>query len=394
MTEAPKKKSTKTPAENRRALTMPRSYLVGQPMSEPRRIGADPEAENPADAAMRGEAPISDAAGLGADDSARFDEVLAIIERARTRAAKSVNRELIDMYFQIGRYVSEKVDQGSWGQSVVSEFARHVQRRYHGISGFSPQNVWRMRQFYQTYAEDKTLSPLVRETTWTNNLLIMARAQSDEAKEFYLRLCAAEQLTKRELERHLDSMLFERWVVGQHVNDTTIQRHPQLAALRDSYVLEFLDLPPSHTEKDLQAAIVAHLRDFVLEFGRDFSFLGQDYRLQVGGSDFFVDLLCYHRELRCLVAIELKIGHFKPEYIGQLDFYLEALDRDVKKSAENPSVGIVLCSSKDDTVVEYALSRTLSPALVAEYQLRLPDPAVLQGKLRELRDSMQHEEDL
>lgn len=340
------------------------------------------------------ELTTSDAPVPQGGDSARFDEVLAIIERARLSVAKSVNRELIEMYFQIGKYVNERVAEGSWGQSVVSEFARHVQRRYHGISGFSPQNVWRMRQFYLTYADDEFLSPLVRETTWTNNLLIMARGHSEEAREFYLRLCAAEQLTKRELERHLDNRLFERWVVGQHTNDEAIKRHPQLAALRDSYVLEFLDLPPSHTEQDLQQGIVSHLRDFILEFGRDFSFLGQNYRLQVGGSDFYVDLLCYHRELRCLVAIELKIGHFKPEYLGQLAFYLEALDRDIKKPTENPSVGLVLCSSKDDTVVEYALSRTLSPALVAEYQLRLPDPALLQDKLRELRDSMQQEDDL
>lgn len=328
-----------------------------------------------------------------AADPNRFDEVLAIIEQARVRAAKSVNRELIEMYLQIGKYVSERVAEGSWGEAVVSEFARHVQLRYRGIRGFSPQNVWRMRQFYEAYAASEVLSPLVRETTWTNNMLILSRTHTEEAREFYLRICVGEQWSKRELERQLDSLLFERWASGNLVNRQAIARHPQLAVLRDSYVLEFLDLPPAHSERDLRSAIMAHMRGFLLELGRGFTFMGENYRLQVGGTDFFVDLLCYHRELRCLVAIELKVGHFKPEYIGQLDFYLEALDRDVRSTHENPSVGLVLCSSKDDAVVEYALSRSLSPALVAEYRVALPEREVLETKLRELREALELEED-
>jgi len=159
-----------------------------------------------------------------------------------------------------------------------------------------------------------------------------------------------------------------------------------LSVLRDSYVLEFLDVPERHREIELRRAILANLRDFLLEFGAGFSFIGEEYRLQVGNTDFSIDLLLYNRELSCLVAIELKTGRFRPEHLGQLEFYLEALDRDVKKQHENPSVGLILCAKKDDEVVEYALSRSMSPTLVADYQTRLPQKALLADKLRELRE--------
>ncbi|MDR2209714.1 MAG: PDDEXK nuclease domain-containing protein [Azoarcus sp.] len=322
----------------------------------------------------------------GADDEARFGEVAALIDQARLRAVRAVNRELIDLYWQIGQYVSEKLAEGAWGQSVVAEFSAYVQARYRGIQGFSASNIWRMRQFYETYQANVILAPLVREISWSHNLLILGATKTDEAREFYLRLAIRDHYSKRELERQIDAMLFERTMLSNETNRLAISRHPELAALRDSYLLEFLDLPEQHSESQLRDSIAANLRDFILEFGKDFSFVGQEYRLQVGVTDFFVDLLFFHRGLSCLVAVELKIGRFKPEYLGQLNFYLEALDRDVRKPDENPSVGLVLCSARDDTVVEYALSRSLSPALVAEYWLALPDKAILQDKLRELRD--------
>ena len=151
-------------------------------------------------------------------------------------------------------------------------------------------------------------------------------------------------------------------------------------------MFEFLDLKEPYRETDLRRQIVSHLKDFILEFGRDFTFIGEEYRVQVGNTDFFIDLLFYNRALSCLVPIELKIGKFKPEHIGQINFYLEALDRDVKKPNENPSVGVILCASKDDAVVEYALSRSMSPTLVADYRLCLPDKALLKNKLRELTE--------
>lgn len=317
--------------------------------------------------------------------NSEFDEIVAIIEQSRQRAFRAVNRELIEMYWQIGQYISEKVKSNAWGKSIVTEFASFVQSKYIGIKGFSAQNIWRMKQFYETYAENEKLSPLVRELPWTNNILIMVGAKTDEAREFYLNLCIKNNYSKRELERQLDSMLFERTMISNQINQLQLSKHEELTSLRDSYVLEFLDIPDSHSEQDLQKAITANLKDFILEFGKDLSFMGQEYRIQVGNTDFFVDLLFFNRELQCLVAIELKTEKFKPEHMGQLEFYLEALDRDVRKPNENPSIGLILRASKDETVVEYALSRSMSPALVAEYKLHLPDKSILENKLRELQ---------
>jgi predicted nuclease of restriction endonuclease-like (RecB) superfamily len=243
-----------------------------------------------------------------------------------------------------------------------------------------------MRQFFDTYDGHEKLAPLVREIPWTHNLIIMARVKDDAEKEFYLRACAQERWGKRALNRQIDSALHERAAIYAQKHSAAIAERPALAILRDSYSLEFLELSSGHQESDVRMAIVAHLRDFLLEFGRDFTLVGEEYPVQIGMYDFRIDLVLYHRGLSCLVAIELKKGRFKAEHLGQLNLYLEALDRDVRKPGENPSVGLILCTDKDDTVVEYALSRSLSPAMIAEYQLHLPDRRVLQAKLRELTD--------
>lgn len=240
--------------------------------------------------------------------------------------------------------------------------------------------------FFEMYCDNEKLAPLVREINWTQNLLIMSRAKTDEAREFYLLLCGRNNYSKRELERQIDSMLFERTMISDERNKLFLIRNTGLATLRDSYILEFLDIPKNHREKELRKSIVANIRDFILEFGKDFTFVGEEYRVQVGNKDFYIDLLFYNRGLSCLVAIDLKVTDFMPEHLGQLEFYLEALDRNVRKPDENPSVGLILCAGKDDMVVEYALSRSLSPALVADYQLHLPNRTLLTEKLRELKD--------
>jgi len=315
-----------------------------------------------------------------------FEEIISIIDRSREKVFRSVNRELIEMYWKIGRYISEKVKTDKWGKSVVKEFADYIKTYYDGIKGFSPQNIWRMKQFYETYAENEKLSALLREISWTNNLIILSRARSNEEREFYLLLCSKNLYSSRELERQFNSALFERTMISNEQNQLFIEKSPGLLALRDSYVLEFLDVPERHKEKELRKAIIANLRDFILEFGKDFTLVGEEYRVQVGNKDFKIDLLLYNRDLSCLVAIELKVTDFMPEHLGQLEFYLEALDRDVKKPNENPSVGLILCAGKDDEIVEYALSRSMSPALIAEYQTHLPQKALLANKLRELRE--------
>ena len=319
-------------------------------------------------------------------DENSFDPVLSIIENAKSRAMRAANAEMIQMYWDIGAYVSAKVRNSSWGKGIVEEFSAFLQRHYPSAKGFSPQNIWRMKQFYESYQDNEKLSPLVREISWSNNLLILSGCKTEEAREFYLRLCIRNNYSKRELERQIDSLLYERTMLSDVKNQQLIAQSTGLSSLRDSYVFEFLDLPQEHREKDLRMAIVGNLKEFILEFGKDFSFMGEEYRIQVGNTDFFIDLLFYNRSLSCLVAVELKVGKFRPEHIGQLNFYLEALDRDVKKPNENPSVGLILCASKDDTVVEYALSRSMSPTMVSDYTLQLPDKKVLQEKLRELTD--------
>lgn len=318
--------------------------------------------------------------------NAGYEEMISMIERSRDRAFRAVNRELISLYWDIGAYISDKVRREGWGKSVVADFAAFIQQERPEIRGFSAQNIWRMKQFYETYEGNEKLSAVLREISWTNNLIIMSRVKTDDAKMFYIQLIQRYGYSSRELERQIDSMLYERTMLSEHRNEQVLTQKPELNVLRDSYVLEFLDVPVLHREKDLRKAIVANIRDFLLEFGKDFSFVAEEYRIQVGNKDFYIDLLFFNRALQCLVAIELKTTDFKPEHLGQLEFYLEALDRNVKIPGENPSVGLILCAGKDEMVVEYALSRSLSPALVADYQLHLPNKTVLMKKFRELRE--------
>lgn len=318
--------------------------------------------------------------------NAGYEEMISMIERSRDRAFRAVNRELISLYWDIGAYISDKVRREGWGKSVVADFAAFIQQERPEIRGFSAQNIWRMKQFYETYEGNEKLSAVLREISWTNNLIIMSRVKTDDAKMFYIQLIQRYGYSSRELERQIDSMLYERTMLSEHRNEQVLTQKPELNVLRDSYVLEFLDVPVLHREKDLRKAIVTNIRDFLLEFGKDFSFVAEEYRIEVGNKDFYIDLLFFNRALQCLVAIELKTTDFKPEHLGQLEFYLEALDRNVKIPGENPSVGLILCAGKDEMVVEYALSRSLSPALVADYQLHLPNKTLLMKKFRELRE--------
>ena len=242
-----------------------------------------------------------------------------------------------------------------------------------------------MRQFYEAYRHDAKVAALLRQLPWTQNLIILNQSKRPEEREFYLRMAIQEKWSSRELERQFKAALFERSVISPaKVSPLVRQMHPEaLRVFKDTYMVEFLDLAHGHVEADLHVGLLRRLRDFLIELGRDFCFVGSQYPLQVGSRDFALDLLFFHRGLNCLVAIELKVGRFEPEYLGKLDFYLEALDRNVRKPHENPALGVLLCASKDDEVVEYALNRSLSPALIAEYQTQLPDKKLLQAKLHE-----------
>ncbi len=314
-----------------------------------------------------------------------FAEITQLIESARQRAYQAVNTALIELYWQVGAYLSAKIKAAEWGEGVVEQLAQHLASTQPGLKGFTRRNLFRMRQFYEAYADAQLVTALLTQLPWTQNLIILSRSKRPEEREFYLKMAAQEKWSSRELERQYDTALFERVVLSPaKVSPRVTQIHPDAASVfKDSYLVEFLDLPATHLENDLQRGLLAQLRQFLLELGRDFCFVGSEYPLQVGKQDFALDLLFFHRGLNCLVAIELKTTRFSPEHLGQLNFYLEALDRDHKKPHENPAIGLLLCASKDDEVVEYALSRSLSPALVAQYQTQLPDKKLLQAKLHE-----------
>jgi predicted nuclease of restriction endonuclease-like (RecB) superfamily len=315
-----------------------------------------------------------------------FSDLVALIHERRVKVTRLVNCELIDLYWEIGKYLDERIETSGWGKGTVRQLSDVLLRHESGLRGFSSSNLWRMRQFYRTWrAAPNEVATLLRELPWSAHVDLLGRCATDAEREFYLRHALRENHSVRDLRRAIDTATFERVALADGKIATLSRVFPEESRrhFKDSYVVEFLGLPVAHSETDLRRALVHRLGQFLRELGRDFSFIGEEYPIQVGTRDGSIDLLFFHRGLNCLVAIELKITAFEPAHIGQLNFYLEALDRDVRKPHENPSIGILLCKTKDDEVVEYALSRITSPALVAEYQLQLPDKKLLQAKLHE-----------
>jgi predicted nuclease of restriction endonuclease-like (RecB) superfamily len=323
---------------------------------------------------------------LGTGDDTRFAEVIGLIESARARAYQAVNSELVALYYQLGEYISKKIANAEWGEGVVDELAVALARRYPGLRGFARRNLFRMRQFYEAYRGREKVSALLTQLPWTHHLIILGQSKPPEVQEFYLVAAIKERWSSRELERQIRSGAALRSAPShKKVSAVLTQEQPRaVEEFKNAYNLEFLSLPDAHSEADLHSALLRNLGRFITEIGRDFCFVGSQYPVQVGNQDFAIDLVFFHRSLQCLVAFELKVEKFKPEHLGQLSFYVEALDRDVRKPHERPSIGVLLCASKDDEVVEYALARTTSPTLVAEYQTVLPPKAVLQAKLHEL----------
>ncbi len=323
----------------------------------------------------------------------QFAEVLTLIKTAQQKVIATANQELIKLYWSVGKYISDRLSTSEWGQKAIEQLATFIQSQELGIKGFEKRNLERMRQFYETYPDSEITTALRTQLSWTHHRIIMSRCKTEAERLFYLQLATTERYSTRELDRQINSGIFERTSLADTKLSQTVHPKSLSGVFRDTYVLDFLNLPSNHSENELKTALVAYLKEFILELGRDFTFLGEEYRLQVGNSDFFIDLLFYHRELQSLVAFELKIDRFRPEYLGQLEFYLEALDRDIKKSHENPSIGVLLCRDKDDEVVEYALSRSLSPTVVAEYEIKLIPKALLRRKLNEFYELLATKEE-
>lgn len=321
-----------------------------------------------------------------------FDEIHQMITAAKSKTWQQVNSALISLYWDIGAYISRKTVAGGWGQGVVEELAQYISSKSASFRGFSARNIWRMKKFYDTYSPYPKLSTLLTEIGWSNHLHILSKTKTIEEKEYYLMLAAKRNYSARDLARLIDSSTFERTVLANQKLSTVLTEFPEntVGVFKDSYVFEFLNLPDDHLEGDLRRALVKNLRKFLLELGPDFTLMGEEYPIQVGNKDFRIDLLMFHRGLNAMCALELKISEFHPSHIGQLQFYLEALDRDIKKPHENPSIGILICKSKDDEVVKYAMNRNMSPTMIAEYETKLINKKLLQEKLHEISLSLEN----
>ncbi|MDP2888779.1 MAG: PDDEXK nuclease domain-containing protein [Bacteroidota bacterium] len=363
-----------------------------------------------------------------------FAQIALLIEESRNRAFQKVNEELVLLYFKVGLFVSEKVTAGAWGEGTVDELAKYIAERLPGLAGFNRRGIYRMKQFYETYCQssdcfllwvqskapivsplatqlltheddtgkvspvatqiqdinyqhNKFVSAVLTQISWTNHLEIFSAIKKSEQRLFYLLMSVKEKWSKLELRRQIQSAFFERTMMGNNIH-SLLQPHLPENLFKDPYIFEFLDLPDVHSEKDLEKALILNLQKFILEIGKGFTYMGNQYRIQVGKKDYYTDLLFFNRDLQCLVMFELKISEFEPEFLGKLNFYLEALDRDVKRPHEKPSIGVLLCKGKDSEVVEYAMARNTSPALIADYETKLIPKSILANKLHQLAEQL------
>lgn len=313
-----------------------------------------------------------------------LEEIKNRVRAAQYEALKAVNLELVALYWDIGGKIAQKQKDQGWGKSVVETLSKDLQNEFPGMSGFSAQNLWYMRQFHLAYAGHPKLQPLVGEISWSKHLIIMARCKDDLQREFYIRMTRKFGWTKDVLALHIQDQAYEKTLLGQTNFEKNLPeslKNQAKLAVRDEYTFDFLELGEEHSERELERAIIARIEQFLREMGGMFAFMGSQYRLEIEGDEFFIDLLLYHRVLKCLVAVELKISDFKPEYVGKMQFYLAALDDRVRLPEENPSIGMILCREKKRAVVEYALRESNKPIGVASYRIVRRLPKELKGKL-------------
>lgn len=311
-------------------------------------------------------------------------EVKTRIRNAQYEALKAVNRELVGLYWDIGRMIVERQKKHGWGKAVVERLSTDLRTEFHSARGFSASNLWRMKAFFETYDGHIKLAPLVREIGWSQNLVILERCENQLEREFYIRMTRKFGWSKNVLIHHIDNQSYEKSLLGQHNFEqalTPALRNQAKLAVRDGYTFDFLELDEKHSERELEKRLIARIEDFLRSMGGMFAYMGSQFRLEVGGDEFFIDLLLFHRRLKALVAIELKVGKFMPEYVGKMQFYLAALDNHVRHEDENPSMGIILCRDKNRTVVEYALRDSRKPIGVATYETTRSVPSALKGHL-------------
>ncbi|MES2765128.1 MAG: PDDEXK nuclease domain-containing protein [Bacteroidota bacterium] len=303
-------------------------------------------------------------------------EIKDKVRRAQYEALKAVNVQLINLYWEIGKSIAEKQSE-SWGKAIVPALSKELQAEFPGIGGFSTTNLWLMAQFYSEYHAVEILQPLVGEISWTKHIAILNKCKDNQERQFYILSTKKFGWTKNVLIHQIENKTYEKYLLNQTNFDATLPesvRHQAALAVKDEYTFDFLALADEHSESELEFALIRNIRNFLLEMGHQFTFVGSQYRVAVGDKEYFIDLLLYHRQLQALVAIELKIGEFLPEHKGKMEFYLAVLNDTVKLPHERDAIGIIICKSKDRTVVEYSLKSGSAPIGVATYTTtsRLP----------------------
>ena len=313
-----------------------------------------------------------------------YEEVKEAIRVSQYAALKRVNAELIKLYWDIGKMITGRQEEYGWGKSVVETLSEDLRKEYPGVRGYSSSNLWRMRNFYEAYSVSKKLAPLVREIAWSHNLVILEKCKDDLEREFYIKMTRRYGWTKAVLIHQVEVKAYESFLLSQTNFDKALaEKYKGQAKLvvKDEYSFDFLGMSENYRERELELGLVRDLRKFLIELGGDYAFIGNQYRIQVGSEEFFIDLLLYHRGLQCLVAIELKATSFKPEYAGQLQFYLTALNEQEKKKHEQPAIGILICKDEDRTVVEYALKMMNHPMGISSYRLGKEVPEEMKSYL-------------
>jgi predicted nuclease of restriction endonuclease-like (RecB) superfamily len=313
-----------------------------------------------------------------------LDEIKRRVREAQYQALKAVNKEHIALYWDIGRIIVSRQQDKGWGKSIVERLGMDLRQEFPGITGFSARNIWYMRKFYLLYRENQKLQPLVAEIAWTHNLIILDKCKDDMEREFYIRMTAKFGWTKNVLALRIQDQAYEKTLLNQTNFEKNLPapiRNQAKLAVRDEYTFDFLELGEEHSERELELAIISRIERFLREMGGMFAFMGSQYRIEIDGDEFFIDLLLYHRTLKCLIAIELKISEFKPEHVGKMQFYLAALDDKVRLPDENPSIGMILCREKKRAIVEYALKESNKPIGVSSYRIIRRLPKELKGML-------------
>jgi len=324
---------------------------------------------------------------------AALAEIKDKVRSSQLNALRSVNKELISLYWDIGRIIVEKQDQHGWGKSIVEDLAAELQNEFPGMKGFSSSNLWRIRNFYLTYYKSEKLAQLVREIGWSHNLVILEKTKDDLEREYYLQMTRKIGWSRNVLLHHIDTKSYEKFLTNQTSFDRTLPekyKYQAKLAVKDEYTFNFLEITDEHSERELEQGLISNVRKFLSEMGGYFTFIGSQYRLEVDEEEYFIDLLLYHRRLRCLVACELKSGKFKPEHAGKMAFYLSALDDKIRLDEENPSIGIIICRSKNRTTVEYSLRETNKPMGVASYTVRDNLPISLRSLLPTPEEIIEH----